>query len=80
MTAEPQFRELPDEVLQRMNLTRERWHAIQTEQAKREARVPSVGDVAPDFELPVLGDLANTVRLSSFRDERAVALIFGSYT
>jgi len=80
MTAEPQFREVPDEVLQRMNLTQERWHAIQVEQAKREARVPSAGDVAPDFELPVLGDLERTVRLSSFRDERAVALIFGSYT
>ena len=52
MTAEPQFRELPDEVLQRMNLTRELWRTIQTEQAKREARVPNVGDVAPEILPP----------------------------
>ena len=38
-----------------------------------------VGDQAPDFTLPVLGR-SETVRLSSFRNSRPVALIFGSYT
>lgn len=40
---------------------------------------PVVGQPAPDFELPTLaGD--RTVRLSSFRGERPVVLILGSYT
>lgn len=38
-----------------------------------------VGDDALDFELPVL-DGQGTVRLSSFRGIRPVALVFGSYT
>ncbi len=37
------------------------------------------GDAAPDFELPTL-DRRETVRLSSFRGSRPVALVFGSYT
>ncbi len=39
-----------------------------------------VGDVAPDFDLPRLGGGGGTVRLSSFRGARPVALVFGSYT
>lgn len=38
-----------------------------------------VGDEALDFELPVL-EGEGTVRLSSFRGVRPVALVFGSYT
>ena len=42
---------------------------------------PRVGSVAPDFELPLLHDESGRkVRLSSFRNEKPVALIFGSYT
>jgi hypothetical protein len=37
------------------------------------------GDEAPDFQLPTL-DHRETVRLSSFRGSRPVALVFGSYT
>lgn len=40
---------------------------------------PAVGAMAPDFELRPPGG-GEAVRLSSFRHERAVALIFGSYT
>lgn len=45
----------------------------------------AVGDVAPDFELPVLDPASHapsgaTIRLSSFAGERPVALVFGSYT
>ena len=43
-----------------------------------ESGVPE-GEPAPDFELPRLGD-GQLVRLSSFRGDRPVALIFGSYT
>lgn len=41
---------------------------------------PAVGEVAPDFELPLADDAEQTVRLSSFRNAKPVALIFGSYT
>jgi hypothetical protein len=39
----------------------------------------NVGDAAPDFRLPTL-DHKNTVQLASFRDDRPVVLVFGSYT
>jgi hypothetical protein len=45
----------------------------------RETHAPLVGDLAPDFELPRLGG-TERVRLSSFRGQRPVALIFGSFT
>jgi hypothetical protein len=38
-----------------------------------------VGDPAPDFRLPAL-DHSSSVQLSSFRGERPVVLVFGSYT
>jgi hypothetical protein len=45
---------------------------------------PEVGDRAPDFDLPRLVDGApdpeDRVRLSDFRGERPVVLVFGSYT
>ncbi len=53
---------------------------------------PKVGSVALDFELEVVVDVAKlgheekdkkkpeSVRLSSFRGKKPVALIFGSYT
>ncbi len=69
-----------DEQLQRLNLTRERWEAIRTDALAREARTPTAGASAPDFELPLLADRARSVRLSSFHGKRPVALIFGSYT
>jgi hypothetical protein len=37
------------------------------------------GDPAPDFHLPTL-DHSSAVRLSSFRGDRPVVLVFGSYT
>jgi len=47
--------------------------------ANREAKAPAVGDEAPDFDLPLRGS-SERVRLSAFRGDRPVALIFGSYT
>jgi hypothetical protein len=72
--------QLTDEQLARIGLKRERWEAIQAELARREARAPSAGDPAPDFELPTLESRDRTVRLSEFFGTRPVALIFGSYT
>ena len=40
---------------------------------------PHVGDVPPDFNLKRMGS-EERVRLSGFKDQRPVALIFGSYT
>jgi hypothetical protein len=47
--------------------------------AERETLAPTVGSMAPDFELPKLGSV-DRVRLSSFSGRKPVALIFGSYT
>ena len=48
-------------------------------QKKFDSRAPRVGDIAPDFELRnVNGEYP--VRLSDFRGDKPVALIFGSYT
>ena len=38
-----------------------------------------VGDMAPDFELKT-ADNSGVVRLSSFRGQKPVVLIFGSHT
>jgi hypothetical protein len=38
------------------------------------------GEVAPDFDLPLVKDHEKTVKLSSFAKQKPVALIFGSYT
>src|SRR5437868_11237332 len=40
----------------------------------------AVGDEAADFELPLLDGGGGAVRLSDFNGDKAVALIFGSYT
>jgi hypothetical protein len=47
--------------------------------AQRETHAPAVGTEAPDFELLRLGS-DERVRLSSFRNRKPVALIFGSFT
>lgn len=48
-------------------------------QLDHDSRSPKVGDLAPDFELSDTTG-ANPVRLATFRGERPVALVFGSYT
>lgn len=55
---------------------RKRIHAWQKE---FNARAPRRGDAAPDFELHDING-RNPVRLSDFRNEWSVALIFGSFT
>jgi hypothetical protein len=45
----------------------------------RGKRVPRVGQMAPDFELRT-PDGKQTIRLSSYRGQRPVVLIFGSHT
>ncbi|MAF09584.1 hypothetical protein CMK11_03965 [Candidatus Poribacteria bacterium] len=43
------------------------------------ASAPKAGEIAPDFELyDVAGE--TSVRLSSYRGDRPVALVFGSFT
>ena len=50
-----------------------------TWQKKYDANAPKVGDLAPDFELRD-SDGENPVRISDFRGQKPVALIFGSFT
>jgi len=45
----------------------------------RDEMGPHVGTVPPDFDLNLMGS-EDRVRLSSFKDQKPVALIFGSYT
>jgi hypothetical protein len=40
---------------------------------------PKAGDIAPDFTLQNIAG-TETITLSSFRGQKPVALIFGSYT
>ena len=82
MTTEPvtELPELTDDILERLNLTRAAWEELRTSFREREKHAPVVGDAAPDFELPYLGETAKTVRLSEVLRERPVALVFGSYT
>ncbi len=60
-------------------MTGERFAQLREAMAKREESAPTVGDEAPDFELPVLDGKGVTMRLSELRG-KPVALIFGSYT
>lgn len=60
-------------------MTGERFAQLREAMAKREESAPTVGDEAPDFELPVLDRKGATMRLSELRG-KPVALIFGSYT
>ena len=46
---------------------------------QRDEMGPHAGDVPPDFNLKLMGS-ENRVRLSSFKGQKPVALIFGSYT
>ncbi len=48
-------------------------------QKRYDKMAPRVGDPAPDFELLDV-DGTNKVKLSDFRGEMPVALIFGSFT
>ncbi|HDN05082.1 MAG TPA: hypothetical protein ENF27_04015 [Chloroflexi bacterium] len=50
-----------------------------TWQRKYDSGAPRLGDSAPDFELrDIQGE--DPIRLSSFRGDKPVALIFGSFT
>ena len=46
---------------------------------QRDEMGPHAGDVPPDFNLKLIGT-EDRVRLSSFKGQKSVALIFGSYT
>ena len=57
-------------------------HYIKQEKAwqrKYDANAPRVGDLASDFELTDASG-QHQVRLSDFRGQKPVALVFGSFT
>ncbi len=75
--------EIPDKMFEKMGITRDGFREIRRKMAAREANVPVVGDLAPDFEIERLSSegqrTGETFRLSENRG-RPVALVFGSYT
>ncbi len=75
--------ESPDEMFEKMGITREGFAEIRKTMAARAANTPAVGDLAPDFEIERLSPEGQrtgaTFRLSENRG-RPVALVFGSYT
>lgn len=52
---------------------------IKSQQKQADAKAPKKGDWAPDFELEEL-DGNSRRRLSGYRGQKPVALVFGSYT
>ena len=75
--------EIPDEMFEKMGLTRERFGEIRKVMAARDAKTPATGTLAPDFEIERLSATGQRTgemfRLSKDRG-RPVALVFGSYT
>lgn len=62
-----------------MNATIKSRNEATSWQKKYDAQAPKVGEMAPDFELSdTQGE--KTVKLSDFRGQKPVALIFGSFT
>jgi hypothetical protein len=62
-----------------MNATIKDRQQATTWQKKYDDHAPKIGDLAPDFELfDTNGE--NPVRLSDFRGQKPVALVFGSFT
>jgi hypothetical protein len=48
-------------------------------QKKYNSQSPNLGDTAPDFQLlDIIGE--KSIRLSDFKNQKPVALIFGSFT
>ena len=74
---------IPPEIWKQMNITKERFVEVMAEMEEREKHAPSVGSLAPDFELKRLDEKGvlteQTLRLAGLRG-RPVALVFGSYT
>ncbi len=79
----PDPRTMPDEVLKRMNISREDYVARRDVANEAEKHVPNVGDRAPDFEIERLDAkgrrTGDYVKLSD-SSGRPVVLYFGSYT
>lgn len=55
---------------------------VQASPEYRDLETPKLGpgDRAIDFRLPMLDQPASSVRLSDFAGDKAVALVFGSFT
>jgi hypothetical protein len=74
---------LPDNVFEKIGLSRDEFKAVQARMKERETRTPAAGTEAPDFEIERLSPdgkrTGEMFTLSSTRG-RPVALVFGSYT
>jgi hypothetical protein len=74
---------LPEDVFEKIGLSRDEFKAVQARMKERDARTPAAGTEAPDFEIERLSPdgkrTGEMFTLSSTRG-RPVALVFGSYT
>jgi len=72
-----------EDMLRAMNVTRESLRDRQKQKRTMDAVAPSVGDVAPDFSVTLIGSdgrlSCRKVTLQDFRNQ-TLALLFGSYT
>jgi hypothetical protein len=84
----PRFDELdidqiPEQMFEKMGITREGFRKVRDDMQARDARTPAVGSSAPDFRIERLSEhgkrTGEMFELSSTRG-RPVALVFGSYT
>ncbi len=74
---------MPDELFEKMGISRADFKDVLKRQQEREARTPAVGSPTPDFELELLSPEGQRTgerrRLSAHRGQ-PVGLVFGSYT
>ena len=61
------------------NLTFQNYEQAIDWQKKHQTSTPKIGQMAPDFQL-LDTEGQNTVSLSSFRNHKPVALVFGSFS
>ena len=73
------YREMAGVAIDGTPMTGEKMAALRDLMHRRDELAPKPGDLAPDFDLPVLHGGGQRVRLSALRGH-SVALIFGSYT
>ena len=77
---------IPEQMLEKMGITREGFREVRKTMAARDAKTPAAGSPAPDFEIERLSSegtrTGERFRLSASLAERSkpVALVFGSYT
>jgi hypothetical protein len=77
------WRDIPADRWSKMMMTPEQYTEMRSNRLAREASAPNVGDAAPDFtaeKLTAIGKPTGEMLTLSGLREKAVGLVFGSYT